>query len=187
MDRGAWWATVHRVTESDRLSNKTTTTRVFIKNKYKNSGNTLNIISREMQIITTLKTIFTYQIGKIFLKCEILCLRLGLLPIAGWSWSTPMESNLIIRNDKIRCPWLSISNLRVAVSYRHPFTHVKWCRLLTAVFHGKHCLETTEMSIELGLIPCSRELRSWESWGQETEKKRWEHYTRQPRIKHLKL
>ena len=66
----------------------------------------LNIISREMQIITTLKTIFTYQIGKIFLKCEILCLRLGLLPTAGWSinWSTPMESSLIVRNDKIRCP-----------------------------------------------------------------------------------
>ena len=92
-----------------------------LKEKYKNSGNTFNIILREMQIITTLKTIFTYQIGKIFLKCEILCLRLGLLPIAGWSWSTPMESNLIIRNDKIRYPWLSISNLRVAVVLQTSF------------------------------------------------------------------
>ena len=82
-----------------------------------------NIISREMQIITTLKTIFTYQIGKILLKREILCLRLGLLPITGWSinWSTPTESNLIIRHDKIRCPWLSMSNLKVAVILQTSF------------------------------------------------------------------
>ena len=82
MDRGAWWATVHgaaRVRQTEQLNHHHS--NVHLK-KYKNSGNMLNIISREMQIITTLRTIFTYQIGKIFLKCEILCLRLGLLPIA---------------------------------------------------------------------------------------------------------
>ena len=145
-----------------------------------------NIISREMQIITTLKTIFTYQIGKILLKCEILCLRLGLLPITGWSinWSTPTESNLIIRHDKIRCPWLSMSNLKVAVILQTSF-HT--CEVVQAT----HC-SFFMVNVVWKLPKC---LSDWalhhagDSWGagQETERKGWGHFIRQQRIKHLKL
>ena len=159
---------------------------MFIKKEYKNSGNMLNIILREMQIITTLRTIFTYQIGKIFLKCEILCLRLGLLPIAVKSinWSTLMESNLIIRHDKTRCPWLSMSNLKVVVILQISF-HT--CEVVQAT----HCSFFME-NVVWKLPKC---LSYWalyhagESWGagQETERKGWEHFTRQQRIKHLKL
>ena len=145
-----------------------------------------NIISREMQIITTLKTIFTYQIGKILLKREILCLRLGLLPITGWSinWSTPTESNLIIRHDKIRCPWLSMSNLKVAVILQTSF-HT--CEVVQAT----HC-SFFMVNVVWKLPKC---LSDWalhhagDSWGagQETDRKGWEHFIRQQRIKHLKL